>query len=53
MFSRLHNVCPHDLMEREKLTNVVGELANQLLWAFDVDETCNEWKTGKRNFGTK
>ena len=29
---------PHHLMERKKLINVVTELANQLLWAFDVDE---------------
>lgn len=29
---------PHHLIERKKLINVVTELANQLLWAFDVDE---------------
>ena len=29
---------PQDLMEREKLIKIVGELADQLLWAFDVDE---------------
>ena len=28
----------HDLMEKEKLIKVVGESADQLLWAFDVDE---------------
>lgn len=29
---------PPDLIERKKLINLVEELANQLLWAFDVDE---------------
>lgn len=29
---------PHDLMKREQLIKAVQELADQLLWAFDVDE---------------
>ena len=29
---------PRHLMERKKLINVITKLANQLLWAFDVDE---------------
>ena len=39
---------PHDLMKREQLIKVVRKLADQLLWAFDVDEPVMSRKLVKK-----